>query len=102
MFLLVCMAGMMLSCAPVETPSENDGQVSQTPAEPEQPGTEQEPDQDSDPEPTPDLPAFESSYEAIRSMGWAGIWETLLTQSGGPAALMAVTGEHGRPDGDSL
>ena len=37
MFLLVCMAGVMLSCAPVEAPSENDGQVSQTPAEPEQP-----------------------------------------------------------------
>ena len=73
MFLLVCMAGMMLSCAPVEAPSENDGQVSHTPADPEQTGTEQEPDQDSDqdsdPEPTPDLPAFESSYEAIRSMG---------------------------------
>ena len=72
-FLAVCMAGLMLSCSPVEAPSENDGQVSQTPAEPEQPGTEQEPDQDSDqdsdPEPTPDLPAFESSYKAIHSMG---------------------------------
>ena len=55
-FLAVCMAVMMQSCSPVEAPSENDGPVVETPADPE-------------PDPTPDLHAFESSYDAIRSMG---------------------------------
>ena len=64
------MAGLMLSCSPVDEPSENEGPLPEIPAGPEpekQPdaGSEQKPD----PEPTPALPVFESSYEAISSMG---------------------------------
>ena len=65
-FLAVCMAVMMQSCSPVEAPSENDGPVVETPADPE---PEKPSDEDPEPGPTPDLPAFESSYDAIRSMG---------------------------------
>ena len=61
------MAVMMQSCSPVEAPSENDGPVVETPADPE---PEKPSDEDPEPDPTPDLPAFESSYDAIRSMGY--------------------------------
>lgn len=57
---------MMLSCAPVDDPLENDGQVSETPADPD---PEPEPEPEPDPEPDPAPAIFETSREAISSMG---------------------------------
>ena len=59
---------VVLSCAPVENPVENDGQVSETPAAPDQ-QPDADPEQDADQQPDSPSVTFETSYEAIRSMG---------------------------------